>query len=71
MAPPVPTIPLTDLEKEINVLASGKARKPPVSNLRDCPLKELTQYKCNVRQPATKGQKAVIVCEPFVRMYRV
>jgi len=69
MAPPISTIPVTDLEASINTLPSGKRRNPPV-NLSDCALKELVQYKCNVEAPKKKGVVPQIICEPLVHLLR-
>jgi len=69
MSPPIPTIPLSTLESQLNTLPSGKPRKPPVS-LADCALKELTQYKCNIAEVFEKGKEPLIVCEPVVRLFR-
>lgn len=69
MPPPVPIHPLSTLEAHLNVLPNGKARKPPVK-LKDCALKELVQYKCNVYPPERKGVDPKIICEPVVRLLR-
>lgn len=72
MAPSTPIHPLSALETQINVLPSGKPRRPPI-NLNDCALKELIQYKCNIVEPQAKDgkrQMGVIVCEPVVRLLR-
>jgi hypothetical protein len=71
MAPPTPTYPVSALPTEINTLANGKARKPPIKNLKDCALKEMVQYKCNVQRPNIKGGEPIILCDPVVRMFRV
>ncbi|KAF1972038.1 hypothetical protein BU23DRAFT_555548 [Bimuria novae-zelandiae CBS 107.79] len=70
MAPPTPIYPVFALPTEINTLANGKPRKPPIKDLRDCALKEMVQYKCNISQE-TKGTKPLIICEPVVRLFRV
>ncbi|KAF2477162.1 uncharacterized protein BDR25DRAFT_300186 [Lindgomyces ingoldianus] len=83
MAPPLQPIPLSALETEISRLANGKPRKPAaaISNVRDCPLKEMVQYKCNIYPPkpsegAEGGKKKqnkaepTIICEPVVRLFR-
>ncbi|KAI0591463.1 Mitochondr-Som1 domain-containing protein [Pyrenophora tritici-repentis] len=49
MSPPLTMIHPSELEAAINVLPSGKPRKPPI-NLGDCELKELVQYKCNIQE---------------------
>jgi inner membrane protease subunit SOM1 len=70
MSPPLPLHSLHTLESQINLLPSGKPRKPPVK-LSDCALKELVQYKCNIQIPEKKGVQPTVVCEPFVRMLRM
>ncbi|KAF1843117.1 uncharacterized protein K460DRAFT_340891 [Cucurbitaria berberidis CBS 394.84] len=66
---PMRTVPLSALETEINVLPNGKSRSPPIK-LIDCPLKELVQYKCNVHPSKEKGKKALVACEPVLRLLR-
>ncbi len=69
MAPPITQIPLSALEAEVNLLPNGRRRKPQV-NLRDCPLKELVQYKCNGFPAKRPGEKDWIICDPVVRLFR-
>ncbi|KAL1797537.1 hypothetical protein ACET3X_004143 [Alternaria dauci] len=69
MAPPVSTIPVSELEASINTLPSGKPRNPKVE-LSDCALKELVQYKCNVVLSKNKAAAANVLCEPFVHLLR-
>ncbi|KAF2125878.1 hypothetical protein P153DRAFT_299258 [Dothidotthia symphoricarpi CBS 119687] len=75
MPPPTPIHALSTLEAQINVLPSGKPRRPPIK-LGDCALKELVQYKCNIVEPEVRGEKVaekgkgVVVCEPVVRLLR-
>jgi len=59
----------SEMEAAINVLPNGKPRKPPI-NLRDCELKELVQYKCNVKKSEKQGGKPNVICKPVVRMLR-
>jgi inner membrane protease subunit SOM1 len=68
MAPATPIHALSALEAQINVLPSGKPRKPPV-RLSDCALKELVQYKCNI-EVLEKTRKPTVICEPVVRLLR-
>ncbi|KAF2845905.1 hypothetical protein T440DRAFT_433945 [Plenodomus tracheiphilus IPT5] len=70
MPPPTTTYSLSSLETEVNVLPNGRPRKPSLK-LSDCALKELVQYKCNVRKPVKKGVQPEIVCEPVVRLIRM
>ncbi|KAF2106123.1 hypothetical protein BDV96DRAFT_508432 [Lophiotrema nucula] len=75
MAPLVPTLHVSALQSELNTLPHGKPRSPPL-DLSQAPRKELVQYRCNVRAkdgggPPKQGQRAVIVCDPVVRFYRV
>ncbi|ORY10063.1 hypothetical protein BCR34DRAFT_588889 [Clohesyomyces aquaticus] len=83
MSPPLPTIPLSSLATSINAIPtpsnssstpSTKARKPPISDPRECSLKELVQYRCNAEVEGGKegvGRKAVVLCKPVVRLFRV
>ncbi|KAK7183259.1 hypothetical protein DPSP01_011798 [Paraphaeosphaeria sporulosa] len=70
MAPHTPIYPASSLPSEINTLANGKPRKPPITDLRDCALKEMVQYKCNVEKPKA-GAPPLVVCDPVVRLFRV
>ncbi|CAI6333700.1 unnamed protein product [Periconia digitata] len=83
MAPPIPLISLSDLEQHATAVQpqspfatspTQRLRKnntpPPPRALTDCPLKEITQYKCNAEKP--KGAKRpVVICDPVVRLFRV
>jgi inner membrane protease subunit SOM1 len=69
MAPPTPTFHLSNLESQINVLPSGKPRNPPINLEKDCVLKEMVQYKCNLEDKDKKGGPD-IVCQPVVRLLR-
>ncbi|OAG22956.1 hypothetical protein CC77DRAFT_1017803 [Alternaria alternata] len=69
MAPPISTIPVSELEASINTLPSGKPRNPKVK-LGDCVLKELVQYKCLVEQPKEKAVASGVLCEPLVHLLR-
>jgi hypothetical protein len=66
MAPIIPTFHASELPSQVNVLPSGKPRKPPI-NLDDCAKKEMVQYKCNVHK---SDKNPIIICEPVVRFYR-
>ncbi|VVT50443.1 uncharacterized protein SAPINGB_P002765 [Magnusiomyces paraingens] len=57
MAPPVPVYTSKDLA------SLHKFPINPETNQPDCPLKELTQYECEVY-----GQE--IICVPFKRLFR-
>ncbi|KAH8701301.1 mitochondrial export protein Som1 [Phaeosphaeriaceae sp. PMI808] len=69
MSPPLPIYPLSALETQVNIHPDGKARKP-LTKLVDCPLKELVQYKCNIKISKTKNVEPMILCEPVVRLLR-
>lgn len=72
MAPPIPKFHVSELETQVNLQPSGKARKGPPIKLEECPLKEMVQYKCNISNPEKKkGDPPLIVCEPVVRFYRL
>lgn len=69
MAPLTEAFPPWKLESKINITADGKARKPAIRNLKDCALKELLQYDCELRGP--RGDpKTGVVCKPIVRLFR-
>lgn len=70
MAPPTRIYPASALPAEFNTLANGKPRKPPIADLKDCALKEMVQYKCNIHK-TDKVKSPLVVCEPLVRMFRV
>lgn len=69
MPPLVEAFPASELAERINRLPSGKTRKPGVSDLKDCELKELIQYHCDLDGPQ-KDPKSKVVCKPFLRLFR-
>jgi inner membrane protease subunit SOM1 len=68
MAPTVETFQPWELERRINLTADGKQSKRPVK-LKDCPLKELIQYDCDLVGPR-ENPRSKVVCEPVVRLFR-
>ncbi|KAI7158286.1 hypothetical protein KC349_g5001 [Hortaea werneckii] len=68
MAPMVETFPPARLQQHAQYLPNGKARKPSVE-LKDCDLKELIQYECELRGPR-ESPRSKIVCEPVLRFFR-
>lgn len=68
MAPMVETFPPARLQQHAQYLPNGKARKPSVE-LKDCELKELIQYECELRGPR-ESPRSKIVCEPVLRLFR-
>ncbi|KAI7210340.1 hypothetical protein KC333_g8274 [Hortaea werneckii] len=68
MAPMVETFPPARLQQHAQYLPNGKARKPSVE-LKDCQLKELIQYECELRGPR-ESPRSKIVCEPVLRLFR-
>jgi hypothetical protein len=69
MAPLVEAFDARDLVKHINKLPDGKTRKSPISDLKDCELKELIQYNCELDGPRN-DPRSKVVCEPVLRLFR-
>ncbi|CAK3757528.1 mitochondrial export Som1 [Lecanosticta acicola] len=70
MAPLVESFTPAELASRINKLPSGKARKPAVADLaKDCELKELIQYNCDLNGPR-EDPRSKVVCEPVLRLFR-
>ena len=69
MPPLVDDFPASDLLPRINDLPSGKKRKPAVADLKQCPLKEMIQYNCDLNGPVDDPASKV-VCEPVLRLFR-
>ncbi|PIB03110.1 hypothetical protein CB0940_11722 [Cercospora beticola] len=68
MPPVVEAFHASELESRLNTLPSGKARKPPIQELKkDCELKELLQYNC---EPEGEKGKQRVVCRPVLRLLR-
>jgi hypothetical protein len=68
MAPMVESFPASQLESRIQYVPNGRRRKPPV-DLKDCELKELLQYHCDLNGPPNDPRSRV-VCEPILRLFR-
>lgn len=68
MAPLVESFPASQLASRIQYVPNGKRRKPPV-DLKDCELKELLQYHCDLNGPKN-DPKSVVECEPVMRLFR-
>ncbi|RMZ03917.1 hypothetical protein D0860_06589 [Hortaea werneckii] len=68
MAPMVETFHPARLQQHAQYLPNGKARKPSVE-LKDCDLKELIQYECNLSGPR-ESPRSKIVCEPILKLFR-
>ncbi|KAI6821261.1 hypothetical protein KC332_g9340 [Hortaea werneckii] len=68
MAPMVETFHPARLQQHAQYLPNGKARKPSVE-LKDCELKELIQYECNLQGPRD-SPRSKIVCEPVLKLFR-
>lgn len=69
MPPLVKEFPASELPNHINKLPSGKTRKPAISDLKDCDLKELIQYNCDLVGPQ-EDPKSKVVCQPILRLFR-
>ncbi|KAK4552636.1 hypothetical protein LTR86_010280 [Recurvomyces mirabilis] len=68
MAPLVEAFHPARLQQHIQYYADGKVRKPPL-DLKQCQLKELVQYECELDGP-TENPKSKIVCEAVLRLFR-
>ncbi|KAK3679085.1 hypothetical protein LTR78_001538 [Recurvomyces mirabilis] len=68
MAPLVEAFHPARLQQHIQYHADGKVRKPPV-DLKQCQLKELVQYECQLDGPP-ENPKSKIVCEAVLRLFR-
>ncbi|KAK5007257.1 hypothetical protein LTR39_005453, partial [Cryomyces antarcticus] len=68
MAPNVEAFPPSELEDRLQIRANGKRQKPPVE-LKDCALRELSQYECRMLGPNWDPGSAV-ECREFVRFFR-
>lgn len=81
MAPPIPLVSLSELEHDATspkrsrpltsdaAQLSWKSKAEPPRALTDCALKEMTQYKCNIKEQQ-KGKQPQVVCLPLVRLFR-
>lgn len=68
MAPLVERFHPARLEEHVRYKPNGKIRKPPV-DLKQCELKELIQYHCNLEGPK-HDKRSKVVCEPVLRLFR-
>ncbi|KAK6441827.1 hypothetical protein LTR95_001936 [Oleoguttula sp. CCFEE 5521] len=68
MAPLTAAFPPSKLEAQVQYLPNGKRRKQPV-NLKECELKELVQYMCDLDGPK-EDPKSKVQCEPILRLFR-
>lgn len=68
MAPLVESFPASQLASRIQYVPNGQRRKPPV-DLKDCELKELLQYHCDLNGPKSDPRSSV-ECEPILRLFR-
>jgi inner membrane protease subunit SOM1 len=70
MPPPTEAFHPSDLTSRIQYLPNGRKRKEPlnIDLQKDCELKEMLQYFCDVAEP--EDPKSRIVCEPVLRLFR-
>ncbi|KAK3051681.1 hypothetical protein LTR09_007337 [Extremus antarcticus] len=68
MAPLVEAFPPSQLSKRVQTTTKDRTQKPPVI-LKDCELKEMMQYFCDLDGPK-EDKKSKVVCEPVLRMFR-
>jgi inner membrane protease subunit SOM1 len=69
MAPVVESFPVSELATRAQYIANGKRRKPPV-NLKDCELKEMLAFNCDLNGPQS-DVRSRIKCESIMRTFRV
>jgi inner membrane protease subunit SOM1 len=69
MPPLVEVFGSSELAQRVNHLPNGKARKPPVENLKKCELREMFQYNCDLDGPK-EDPASKIVCSPVLRLFR-
>ncbi|EME46599.1 hypothetical protein DOTSEDRAFT_61213 [Dothistroma septosporum NZE10] len=69
MPPLVEDFPASGLSERVNDLPSGKKRKPAVADLKNCDLKEMIQYNCDLDGPP-EDPNSKVICEPVLRLFR-
>ncbi|KAF7186036.1 hypothetical protein HII31_12637 [Pseudocercospora fuligena] len=69
MPPLIEAFHASGLTDKINTLPSGNARKPQIKDLKNCELKELIQYNCELNGPRN-DPRSKVVCEPVLRLFR-
>lgn len=69
MAPLVEVFHASELSQRVNNLPSGKTRKPAIQDLKDCDLKEIFQYNCDLNGPK-EDPRSKVVCLPVLRLFR-
>lgn len=69
MPPLVEAFDSSELSERVNQLPSGKARKPQIKDLKECALKEMIQYNCELNGPK-QDPASKVVCEPVLRLFR-
>lgn len=68
MAPLIEAFPASELSERIVYKPDGQRRKSQ-DKLKDCALKELLQYDCDLQGPQNSPQSKV-VCKPILRLFR-
>jgi hypothetical protein len=68
MAPMIEAFHATELAERVKYKPDGQFHKPRV-DLKDCALKELIQYDCQLQGPKNSPSSKV-VCEPVLRLFR-
>jgi mitochondrial inner membrane protease subunit SOM1 len=70
MPPPTPLFPPHRLQDALTHSSTGAPLKTPVPDLKkDCALKELIQYECDLNGPR-EDPRSKVVCEPVLRLFR-
>lgn len=70
MAPLVPAHHPKDLQPLVQTRLNNKPHKPPFDLKKDCELKEMVQYFCDLDGPK-ENPRSKVVCEPCLRLFRV
>lgn len=70
MAPLIEAFHASELPERIAFHPDGQKRKPAIKDLKkECALKEMIQYDCQLQGPKNSPQSKV-VCEPVLRLFR-
>ncbi|WPH01248.1 Hypothetical protein R9X50_00408500 [Acrodontium crateriforme] len=68
MAPLNGTFDVSRLDQQVQIQTNGKKRKNPV-DLKECALKELIQYDCQLAGPK-EDPRSRVTCKPVLRLFR-
>jgi hypothetical protein len=68
MAPMIEAFHASELAERVKYKPDGQYHKPGI-NLKDCALKELLQYDCQLDGPQS-SRSSKVVCKPLLRLFR-